>query len=112
MLGADAATALTPAVVVSSFKQGFDESGHHDQRLRNQSVGSTCTEAVSGARLQRLIWIRMSVGDFLAYSTNTSKYRFSWNTPVSSSSYSRPVRPRRAFVAIRSSYGYAACGYL
>ena len=47
----------------------------------------------------------MSSGDSLAYSTNTSKYRSSSKTPVSSSSYSSSLRLRSALVATRSSYG-------
>ena len=44
-----------------------------DQLLRNQSVGSTCSAAASGPRLAAVIWIRMSSGAALAYSTKTSK---------------------------------------
>ena len=44
-----------------------------DHSLRNHSVGRTCSSAASGPRLWTVIWIRMSSGDALAYSTNTSK---------------------------------------
>ena len=44
--------------------------------------------AGSGPRLHTLIWMRMSSGVLLAYSTKTSKYRSPLKIPVSSSSYS------------------------
>ena len=46
--------------------------------------------------------IRMSSAAALAYSTVTSKYRSSSNSPVSISSYSRSSSPRFALVSIRS----------
>ena len=52
---------------------GADRVGRQDQVLRNHSVGSTCSVAASGPRLCTVIRIRMSSGDALAYSTNTSK---------------------------------------
>ena len=44
-----------------------------DHSLRNHSVGRRCNSARSGPRFSTVIWIRMSSGDFLAYSTKTSK---------------------------------------
>ena len=54
----------------------------------------------------------MSSWAALAYSTTTSKYRFSSKMPVSSSSYSGSCLPRPRFVETRSQYGKARCGYL
>ena len=48
-------------------------TGPHDQVLRNQSVGSRCSVAVSGPRLAIVRRIRMSFGAALAYSAKTSK---------------------------------------
>ncbi len=47
--------------------------GFHDQVLRAQSCGSTCSRAASGPRFSTVIRIRMSSGAALAYSTVTSK---------------------------------------
>src|SRR6516164_8407532 len=69
------------------FMDGFGSSGHHAQMLRNQRVGSTWITASSGPRLHTLISTNKSAGVAFAYSTNTSKYRFSLNMPVSISSY-------------------------
>ena len=60
----------------------------HDQVLRNQSVGSTSSDAVSLPRLVMVMRIAISSISSLAYSTCTSKYRSSSKTPVSSSSNS------------------------
>ena len=84
----------------------------HDHVFRNPSVGSTWISAGSGPRLQTVIWIRMSSGSTLAYSTNTSKYRSSSKMPVSSSSYSAACLSRVRLLSMRDTYGYAACGYL
>src|SRR5271156_3641028 len=68
---------MVPTLLASltSRKEGFGWSGHHIQVLRNHRVGSTCKVAASGPRFATLIWIKMSVGEAFAYSTNTSKYR-------------------------------------
>ena len=69
-----------------------------DHVFRNHSVGSRCSAARSGPRLYAVMRTSKSSGAAFAYSTKTSKYRSSLNTPVSISSYSSSVRPRRAFV--------------
>jgi hypothetical protein len=45
----------------------------HDHVLRNQTVGSRCSVAVSTLRLAAVIRIKMSFGPFFAYSTVISK---------------------------------------
>ena len=45
----------------------------HDHRLRNQIVGRTWRSAASAPRFSIVIVTRMSSGEALAYSTNTSK---------------------------------------
>ena len=96
--GWDARMAPGPA----SFSEGFRSSSPHDQVLRNHSVGSSRSRAVSGPRLWAVIRTSTSSGPSLAYSTNTSKYRSSSNAPVSSSSYSNSSRDRPRFVSIKS----------
>src|SRR6185369_2416801 len=108
----DAATTLVPLGPAPVESDGFAVPGDHVQVFRNQSVGRRCTVAASGPRFQTLIRTSTSAGDAFAYSTNTSKYRFSSKTPVSISSYSRSWRERWAFVATSWLYGYARCGYL
>ena len=76
------AIALAPFSANTCRNDGLASFGHHVQVLRNQRVGSRWSKAASGPRLRTLIWIRMSWGSAFAYSTNTSKYRFSLNTPV------------------------------
>ena len=80
---------------------GRGASPPHDHVLRNQRVGSTSSAAGSGPRLHTVIWMRMSCGEALAYSTNTSKYRSGSKTPVSSNSYSNSTRLRRRLTSIR-----------
>src|SRR5215467_1919477 len=96
----------------ASFSDGFDCSGHQLQVLRNQRAGNMWITASSGPRLEIPISISMSVGEPLAYSTKTSKYRSSSNMPVSMSSYSGSRRLRPLLVFIRSTYGNSRCGYL
>src|SRR6516162_6653638 len=96
----------------ASRSDGFVSSGHQLQKLRNQTVGSTWISASVGPRLAMLISTNMSVGEAFAYSTNTSKYRFSLNIPVSRSSYSGSVLLRPLFAFIRWRYGNSLCGYL
>ena len=81
--------------------RGRSVSRSQDQVLRNQSVGNTWSGAASGPRLTTVTTIRMSSAAALAYSMNTSKYRSSSNTPVSSSSNSGALRPRRRFSSTR-----------
>src|SRR5215471_915768 len=69
----DAATVREPLLPVARLKAGFGVPGHHVQILRNHRVGRTCNAAGAGPRLHTLIWMRMSSGACLAYSTNTSK---------------------------------------
>src|SRR3982074_1800222 len=69
----EAASKTEPGPDSTSLMTGFDWPADHDQVLRNQSVGSTCRVAAWGPRLATLIWMRVSSGDSLAYSTNTSK---------------------------------------
>ena len=57
------------------------------------------SRAASGPRLCTVILTSTSSGPPLAYSTNTSKYRSSSNSPVSSSSYSNSSRVRWPFVS-------------
>src|SRR5215813_13762932 len=76
---------------------------NHDQVLRNHRVGRTCNGAVSGPRFQMLIWMRISSGDCLAYSTKTSKYRSSSTTPVLINSYSNSSLLRLRLVCTISS---------
>src|SRR5690242_12775815 len=83
-----------------------------DQVLRNHKVGSKCSGAESGPRLLAVTRMAISLGDCLAYSISTSKYRFSSNTPVSASSNSRSNLLRRPFSLTRCSYGNSTCGYL
>src|ERR1700675_300222 len=71
----------------ASHSEGLRSSPPHDHVLQNHSVGRTRSRAASGPRLCTEIRTRMSSGPALAYSTNTSKYRSSLKTPVSSSSY-------------------------
>src|SRR5215472_14202597 len=73
MRACDAATAWEPLPAVACFNVGLGVPGHHVQMLRNHRVGSTCNVAGSGPRLHTLIWMRMSSGVCLAYSTKTSK---------------------------------------
>src|SRR5262249_42512352 len=98
----EAAMVLTPLPLVASVRDGFDSSGHHVQRLRNQSVGNTWMTLSSGPLLHTLIYINKSVGAVFAYSTNTSKYRSSLNMPVSINSYSGSIRVRCLLVFIKS----------
>ena len=81
---------------------------------RRPSTTRCCGTTASAARAAAprpgrgcttLIRISTSSGAALAYSTKTSKYRLSSNTPVSSSSYSSSCLPRLRLVATRSSYG-------
>ena len=83
----------------------FAPAIHGDQSLRNHSVGSRCRSAASGPRLVAEIFTRMSSAAPLAYSTNTSKYRSSLKTPVSSSSYSISWRERWPFVRDKIAVG-------
>ena len=53
--------------------RAWDSQLPHDHVLRNQSVGSTWSAAGSGPRLATVSRTRMSSGEALAYSTNTSK---------------------------------------
>src|SRR5438445_12578883 len=94
--------------------RGHDPSwvAPHDQVLRNQNVGSRCSVSALGPRLATPIRISISLGEDLAYSTVTSKYRLSAKTPVSSSSNSGSSRLRRWFSSTRRAYGNSLCGYL
>ncbi len=67
------------------------------QVLRNQSVGKRSIWASSSARFVTPMRMATSLGEALAYSTVTSKYRFSWKTPVSASSNSGSALLRRRF---------------
>ena len=72
------ARALVPAAALTCLRFGFsgdrlDPAIQDAQSLRNQSVGSRCSSAASGPRLNAVILTRMSSGLALAYSTKTSK---------------------------------------
>ena len=72
---------MTPGA--ASRSEGFGSGSPKVHVFRNHSVGSTRSRAASGPRLCTVMLMRMSSGLAFAYSTNTSKYRSSWNTPVS-----------------------------
>src|SRR5215510_2249465 len=96
---------LTAQRLCPSPRSGRGSSPCHDHGSRSQTVGRRCTVEAADPRLQTVIWMRISSGEALAYSTKTSKYLLSLNTPVSSSSYSYSDRPRRRLVLTRSAYG-------
>ena len=72
-LGMGCGNCLSIFLAARLFNDGLGVPGHHVQVLRNHSVGSTCNSAGSGPRFTTLIWISMSSGPCLAYSTKTSK---------------------------------------
>ena len=86
-------------------RRGRGVSWSQDEVFRNTAWGSTNSGAASGPRLCAVIRMRMSPGDALAYSTTTSKYRSSSNTPVSRSSNSGSSALRRAFSSTSRVYG-------
>src|SRR4029078_11604773 len=95
-------TAVTPARASICLRCGFSDARldaviHFDQSLRNHNVGRGWRSAASGARFVAGIRTRMSSAEPLAYSTNTSKYRLSLKTPLSSSSYYISCRERWLF---------------
>src|SRR3954451_4608218 len=92
--------------------EGRSESGCHDHVFRNQSVGIRLNSAGRAPRFATVMRMQMSSTSAFAYSTNTSKYLLFANIPVSTSSYSGSLLARPRFMRMRSSYGYASCGYL
>ena len=100
-------TAPSPASLMTGLGAPFS----HDQVLRNQAVGSTCSVSASWPALVAVISISSScASSLLAYATSVIQYR-SWSkTPVSRISYSGLRRSRRAFSVRSCSYGNAACG--